>query len=370
MELRKIQQKLEECLKNTSNDSLVQDYIGQFVMLLDEKNVTSETACLAIDGVDLDNGVNFLDTFAALNKKQSQDAWKIIKNCESYKQNRNFNSLKLMASFAASALGGDINTKSILGNILIALVESSKFEKEEDEALVYTTLVEYLFEPLQEGGVFPDWNTIKIGPERIINLCDLLEQAILYKKLQDMESMRTIVYQVRLWIQQGREYADGLRELQEREKNKPPKKAFELAKLADHFKLVEEELEKAIHENVQLAMEQKKMTDALSYSEREKKMLEKQVKQLEDTVNTLRLEVQNANRMVQERKILNDAQVQYREDSKISLLNDISRSLKAEYEDFAETQDVPMNETLGEIYREKLKQIFKILYQKGIKMEG
>lgn len=29
-----------------------------------------------------------------------------------------------------------------------------------------------------------------------------------------------------------------------------------------------------------------------------------------------------------------------------------------------------MSEMLGEIYREKLKQIFKILEQKGIKVEG
>ena len=91
---------------------------------------------------------------------------------------------------------------------------------------------------------------------------------------------------------------------------------------------------------------------------------------LEKKVSELNSDIQKANQAVHERKVLNDAQIQYREDSKAALLNDVARSLRAEYGDFAETQNVPMNETLGEIYREKLKQIFKILDQKGIKMEG
>ena len=79
MDTKKVEEKLRECLNNLSNDVVIQEYIGQFVMLLDEKKITMETACLAIDGIDLDHGVNFLDVFESLDKKQVQEAWKKIR---------------------------------------------------------------------------------------------------------------------------------------------------------------------------------------------------------------------------------------------------------------------------------------------------
>lgn len=371
MDTKKVEEKLRECLNNLSNDVVIQEYIGQFVMLLDEKKITMETACLAIDGIDLDHGVNFLDVFESLDKKQVQDAWKKIRDCASYKKNQNYDSLKLMTSFAASALAGDINAQFILGNILTAIVDSSKFGKKDvNESNVYKILREYLFEPLQDGLVLPEWDSVKISPEKILALCNLLEQTMEHENLRDSEDMRVIVHQMNLWVQQGKTYAEEVMELQQREKNKPQRKALELAKLAEHFKAVEDELEKVIHENVQLTMEQKKLMTAISTVETEKQELEEKVRTLEKKVSELNSDIQKANQTANERKALNDAQVQYRKDSKVALLNDIARSLRAEYGDFAETKDIPMNETLGEIYREKLKQIFKILDQKGIKMEG
>ena len=60
------------------------------------------------------------------------------------------------------------------------------------------------------------------------------------------------------------------------------------------------------------------------------------------------------------------AQKQYREESMKSLCDEIGRALHAEYEDYFETKDMPMNEMLGEIYRHKLEQIAKILSQYNI----
>lgn len=67
-----------------------------------------------------------------------------------------------------------------------------------------------------------------------------------------------------------------------------------------------------------------------------------------------------------ELKTLVSAQKKYREDSEKALLEEIAHSLNAEYSDFIESLDMPMNEMLGEIYREKCKQIFKILEKQGI----
>ena len=57
-----------------------------------------------------------------------------------------------------------------------------------------------------------------------------------------------------------------------------------------------------------------------------------------------------ANQEIDERIRLNDAQVQYREDSRTSVLQDIARALIAEFGDYAESKDAPMSEMLGVIY--------------------
>ena len=52
-----------------------------------------------------------------------------------------------------------------------------------------------------------------------------------------------------------------------------------------------------------------------------------------------------------------------------ALLRDIGNDLKAEYRDFMDSEKDEMDVTLGEIYREKIKNIFKILEKKGVKVD-
>lgn len=53
----------------------------------------------------------------------------------------------------------------------------------------------------------------------------------------------------------------------------------------------------------------------------------------------------------------------------MALLKGIAEEISAEYKDFKESQNDEMDILLGEIYREKLNNIFKLLERKGIKME-
>jgi len=61
-----------------------------------------------------------------------------------------------------------------------------------------------------------------------------------------------------------------------------------------------------------------------------------------------------------------EAQKQYRIDSHKSFCEETAQKLRPEFEDFFESEDMPMTEVLGEIYREKLRHIAKILKQQGI----
>ncbi len=68
-------------------------------------------------------------------------------------------------------------------------------------------------------------------------------------------------------------------------------------------------------------------------------------------------------------KKLVKAQKEYRENSIASLKMEIASKLYPVFEDFYETENIPMNEMLGEIYRQKLIQIAKILKKYDINVK-
>lgn len=369
MDVKSVREKLLQVIETPENDAKYQAFINDYTILLDEVKINADTANIAIEAVKLDQGVNFLDTFAALDKKQVQDAWKATRNCEGFKNNVDYGAFRLMCSFAASALGGDVNTSSILGNILTAAVCFAKQQKQETiEATVYEIVKEYLLEMLSKDAKLPEWKSVKMTPENALIFCTIMEQTLELKSVQEAGNDIPAAFLFKKWISAGKQYANEAKVLKEKEKNKPPKKSAELLALVEHFKALEEELDKSIHEATKLTLQANSLQDELYKSEAAGRDKDKRIKELRAEIEELKSKVSQANQEVDERKKLNDAQVQYREDSQASLLQDIARALKPEYGDYAETKDAPMSEMLGEIYREKLKQIFKILEQKGIKV--
>ena len=102
MDVKKIREKLAAVLKESENDTKYRAFLDDYTMLLDEVKVNTDTANLAIEAVKLDQGNNFLDIFAGLDKKQVKDAWKIILNCGEFKKNTDYGTFELMCSFDIS----------------------------------------------------------------------------------------------------------------------------------------------------------------------------------------------------------------------------------------------------------------------------
>ena len=73
-----------------------------------------------------------------------------------------------------------------------------------------------------------------------------------------------------------------------------------------------------------------------------------------------------------EYKNLIAAQKEYRKECIESLKNEIAENLTPEFDDFFESLDFPMSDMLGEIYKEKLLKISKILnnYNINVKTGG
>lgn len=371
MDIKIVNNKLAQVIKAPEDDAKYQAFIETYTMLLDSVKINAETVNIAIDSVDIDKGLNFLDAFAVLSKQDAQAAWKILRNSEKFKANETYKSLRLMCSFAASGIGGDVNTRFMLGNILTALVFSFKLPKQEAISEdIYPMILTGFVEVLPKAVKFPEWESVKITPENIQNFVNCMEKVLLLPEVQEDASRFPACHAMKKWIILGKAYAEEKIELKEREKNKPPKRSNELTRLFEHFKAVEEELDKSIAEATKLTIENRRLGRSLSSAEAENREKKKIITNLEKEISELKAKVLQANEEVDARKKLNDVQVQYREDAQASLLQDIARALKAEYGDYSETKDKPMDKMLGEIYREKLKQIFKILEQKGIKVES
>ena len=370
MEIKVVEEKMTEVLASPDNEDLVREYIDMFVSLLEEIKITTDTTNIAVKSVNLDHGVNFIDTFTGLEKKAAQDAWKTIRNNEGLKKKKDLNWLRLMSAFALSALCGDPNTSACLGNIfqvLIYLVKEPKQEGFRPEVL--TIIREEFVMMITNDMKLPDWKSIKLSPENTIVLCEIVKRCLDETNDPVHKDKIPAADIVSKWIGSLMDSAIEAKELRDKEKNKPVKKSDELLGLAEFFRKMEDELDRRIIENTNLALEKKELQNEIFDLEGQKRTLNLKIGELEKKIENLESEIKKVNQEVDERKKLNDAQVQYREESQVSLLQDIARSLKAEYGDYAETKDSPMDEMLGEIYREKLKQIFKILEQKGIKVD-
>lgn len=96
MDVRTVREKLVKVLETPEDDKKYQDFVNEYTMLLDETRITEDTANIAIEAINIDQGVNFLDTFAALEKKQVQDAWKVTRGCDGFRSNNGNSALKLI----------------------------------------------------------------------------------------------------------------------------------------------------------------------------------------------------------------------------------------------------------------------------------
>ncbi len=370
MDYKSMEDKLQQIIDTTTDDPKIQEYLDEYVRFLDEKRITSETINLAIKGVDLDCGANILDVFATIENKKVLEAWKNIRNCDEFKVNSELKAFKLVCAFVISAFNGEENTTSIIGNVFTALVTIVKEAKADDiKERMMGIFREYVIDELSIKAKLPEWKDIKMTPENALSLCYFLAATVDIDESEDNTDRALVINLFKRWLYNIKEQAEEAKELKDRESNKPPKKSEELIKLAEHFKTLEDELDKTVFECAKLSMDIKRIQEDNSRLEEEKRNLNISLQELQQEIDCLNSKIDKANSEVSERKRLNDAQVQYREEAQESLLQDIARSLKAEYGDYAETKDIPMNEKLGEIYREKIGQIFKILDQKGVKVD-
>lgn len=124
-----------------------------------------------------------------------------------------------MCSFAASALAGDANTYSILGNILTAMVNSAKLpEQEKIDTAAYEIVRELLLEALPKNTKFPEWETVKMASNHMESFCTIMEHTLALKSVQEAGTDIPAAFNMKMWIAKGRQYVEETRILKEKKK--------------------------------------------------------------------------------------------------------------------------------------------------------
>ena len=146
-------------------------------------------------------------------------------------------------------------------------------------------------------------------------------------------------------------------------------KLTDLQLIVDHYRDVEKQLKDDVYEIARLEKVITGLQDEIDKLNADKRTLEGEIASLNGDVAEHQKKIAEREKEIEERKKINDAADALKKNDEEGLLRDIANELKAEYRDFIDSENDAMDEQLGEIYREKLRNIFKILAKKGIRME-
>lgn len=369
MNINELEVVLGKYLDNKENDEMKNAYIDALDNYLKDNAIKSEVVDIVIKGIDADNGITLADKIEELSSKKAEETWKEIKASKALEKNVDMNGFKFMCTLISDAFIGGENAKSYLAKVFSSAVKLSGTKEGEVKAEAVRILREFAVESILDDTVLPAWEEIKCTPIIKENICRLFEAVIELKSFEEDKSNFARGHIVKKWVADGRKLAEEERNKKEEEKNSIPRKSSELTKLAEHFSNLEQKCYEATIEVQRLNRERENLMQRISDNEDEIRKLKKRIGKQTDIIEEKQNEVERLDKEVSAATQMNMDQVTYQENSENDLLDSIARSLRMEYQDYIESASDDMDIELGEIYREKIANIFKILEQKGIKVQ-
>ena len=362
MEIKDVEYALSKALTNPHEELSNKEYTELVWEYLKEKKSNDEIISIIIEGLEVDGASTFFEYFSLAQKNDIPSIWKQIRENKTIIENKDNNGLRFLIKLFTISFSPSSNIVGLSGNIISKITSivdnakkpiSSKVYKE----IIITDFVEKVF----EKSPFPAWESFKINGTSCKRFADII--------LESIEGEENNYSLLRRWASQGLEYADELIEKERIEATIPKSKVEELSAIVEHYKLVE----KQITDNAYLIANLDK--EILNYQEQikimmvEKKSLEDEIDNLSQIIADYKEKISESENEIEARKRINDAADALNKNDKEALLRDIANDLKTEFRDFEDSENDEMDEQLGEIYREKIRNIFKILKNKGIVVE-
>ena len=362
MKIEHIEQLVDNCQKNKTDmnakaklDEAISDY-------LKENKVTDDILSIIIKAMIIDRGSNFYDYLTGLNENELQEVMKTIKNNKTVKDGSSANALRMLIGLFYLSVIGEGNLASLIGRLIELIAVKTGDGKGSISDSVYAPIVDdYFIQEFDKSFSWPDWNTISANEESIITVCNAL--------LISANANKEGCLPIKNWCNEGIRIANERLEKRKLEEQIPKSRVNDIEALANHYQSVEQKLRTFVYENDSLKRRIASLEDDIKDLNKEKIELEKTIKTLHGDVDEKNRNLDKAEKEIGERKALNDAFEALKKNDEEGLLRDIANALKTEYRDFIDSENDIMDIQLGEIYREKLKNIFKILAKKGVEVE-
>lgn len=362
MEIKDIEKALSDALQAPEDENARNRYCSSVADYLKGKKSSVEIISIVIRGIELDHAANYFDFLESASKNELQSIWKQIRQSKALKEGKKTHSLMFLSCMLPLSFMKVGNMESLCGNIITTIVGMISREKGSLSVKVYGPIIcDCFLDDLNPKVTLPSWESVKVSEKTCQQFAEILLKATDGEKADQYKT-------VRLWANKGLRLAEEQTKKKEIEAKIPKSRIEDLTAIVDHYKAVEKQLRDEVYEEARLQNDIVKLHRDIDVLQGEKRALEDQVRMLTADIAEKQQQLDKAEKEVGERAAINEAFGALKRNDESALLQDIANDLKAEYQDFVETVSDQMDKTLGEIYREKLKNIFKILGKKGIKM--
>lgn len=363
MEIKELDQLLSNALQAPEDSSLREKYCDAVTDYLKTQKSSAEIVSIVIRGIDIDRAANFFDYLEEASQNDLQSLCKQIRLSKNIKKCSDKNILKFLAGMLSLALMKIGNVESQLGSIIGMLVSLIASENNAITPDIYAPIIcDYLLDDLDPQAPLPKWESVKISDESKKLFAEILLKATADDKTDKYKF-------INLWASRGLHQADEQIKKKKIEERIPKSRIEDLLAIADHYRTVERQIRENVYAMAGMEEEISNLQKDVKNLRVQKHNLEAQVVSLNKEIDSRQQSLAKAEKEVEERAAINDAFGALKKDDETALLKDIASDLKAEYRDFIDSMADDMDIQLGEIYREKLKNIFKILNKKGITME-
>lgn len=363
-----IEEQLDELMRCIHEKPDNQDYIEKYCSMIENNLKTKEQEQVVLSaivkGIELGTGEIYLSYLQELNIAGLRAALKSMKNNEAVKENLNGNGLKLISHIFCQSI---LNTEKLANMrkdyllFQLEMIENSKNILEEEA--YNSVLVNYFVKKFPESFTFPEWNSLKLPLDESRQFIDSILKAV--EKAEKIKS----VFSVERWMKQSQKRVLDDLYTEKIEGKLPESKLDDIRMLLEHYTDVELQLKNFAYEIDRLEQEKDRLNGEITNLNGVNNELKFKIYSMENEMKKLQEQLEAAKAETAEHQKINDAFAALKKNDEEAIFKDIADELKAEYEDFMESVDDDVDIVLGEIYREKIRSIFKILKRKGIEVK-
>ena len=363
MDIKNVEQIMNQAMKSHDDVKANGQYQNAISTYLAENNSSEEIIAIVLNGFELDQGANYYDYLEVAPREELMKAWRQIKKSKEIKMNYNNNGLRFLSELFSLAL----MNKSILSSqqdiIMEIIMSMIGLEKRKIDSAIYEPIIrEHFIDNFPPKYNFPEWEIVNAG-----GVCQKEFTQILLRIIEREDALQ--LHNIYSWARVGLRNSELKIEKEEIEKQIPKSKIGDLQVIVEHYKAVEKQLRESVHELARKGKQVKRLQEDIDKLQEDKKLLTVEIETLKGKLNKHEEALKKAEQKIEEHKTINDSFSAAKKQEEEALLNSIAEEINAEYKDFIESQNDEMDLVLGEIYREKLSNIFKLLERKGIRLE-